>query len=60
MSKITTNCECCAYYYYDELQDSYCCEVNLDEDEMYKFLSCAQNECPYFLFFDEYDLAKKQ
>ncbi|MBE6623956.1 MAG: hypothetical protein E7621_07225 [Ruminococcaceae bacterium] len=58
--KIKSNCECCAYYYYDDEQDCYCCEVNLDEDEMCRFLSCSAEGCPYFIFYDEYDLAKKQ
>lgn len=34
-----TNCESCANYVYDEESDCYCCEVDLDEDEMYRFLS---------------------
>lgn len=58
--KIQSSCECCAYYYYDDEQDCYCCEVNLDEDEMCRFLSCKQDACPYFMYFDEYDLARKQ
>lgn len=58
--KLKSSCECCAYYYYDDEQDCYCCEVNLDEDEMCRFLSCTQDSCPYFLFYDEYDLARKQ
>ena len=55
-----TNCECCAYYYYDAEEDCYCCEVNLDEDEMCRFLSSHNDNCHYFLFYDEYDLARKQ
>ena len=31
-----TNCESCANYIYDEESDCYCCEVDLDEDEMYR------------------------
>lgn len=32
-------CEFCANYAYDEEDECYYCEVNLDEDEMYRFLS---------------------
>lgn len=32
-----TSCECCGNYVYDEQNDYYVCEVNLDEDEMGAF-----------------------
>ena len=56
----TTNCECCAFYVYDDIDDCYDCDINLDEDEMSRFLSGTNSACPYFQFFDEYDLARKQ
>lgn len=59
MKKIT-NCETCAYYYYDDEEDCYCCEVNLDEDEMCRFLSCSYDACPYYQPYDEYKIAQKQ
>ena len=31
------SCECCGNYVYDEENDYYICEVNLDEDEMGRF-----------------------
>ena len=34
-----TNCDACVNYEYDEDYECYCCMVNLDEDEMYRFLS---------------------
>ena len=33
-----SNCETCMYFGYDEEYEEYYCEVNLDEDEMEKFL----------------------
>ena len=36
--KTATNCEECANFVYDEEDDCYCCDVNLDEDEMAKFI----------------------
>ena len=32
-------CESCVYYSYDEEYDDYICEVDLDEDEMVRFLT---------------------
>lgn len=58
--KKVTNCENCAFYYYDAEEDCYCCEVSLDEDELCRFLSCSFDNCPYFQFFDEYKIAGKQ
>ena len=55
-----TNCECCVFYYYDDDNNCYCCEVNLDEDEMCRFLASNADRCPYFRFYDEYDIARKQ
>ena len=55
-----TNCESCAYYYYDDEEDCYCCEVNLDEDEMCRFLSSSYDNCPYYQQYDEYKIARKQ
>ena len=53
-------CEQCAYYDYDEEYDEYYCSVNLDEDEMYRFLSGSQRECPYFRIDDEYAVVRHQ
>ena len=40
-------CEACAYYEYDEEEDAYYCSVNLDEDDMARFMSRAYK--PYFI-----------
>lgn len=55
-----TNCEFCGNYVYDEEFEYYTCEVNLDEDEMARFLSSAEFECPYFQIGDEYRIVRKQ
>ena len=55
-----TNCECCANYVYDSEMDQYCCDINLDEDEMMRFLSQQNFNCPYFNFYDEYKIVRKQ
>lgn len=53
-------CEYCMYYTYNEEYEYYQCEVNLDEDEMMRFLSGRHSGCPYFKFGDEYAIVKKQ
>ena len=37
-AKSASNCETCTNYVYDEDYDCFVCMVNLDEDEMYRFL----------------------
>ena len=53
-------CEECEFYDYDEELDAYVCQVNLDEDEMYRFLSGTQQQCPYFRLDDEYGVVRHQ
>ena len=55
-----SNCETCMYFGYDEEWEEYYCEVNLDEDEMYRFLSGSQWECPYYSADDEYAVVRHQ
>ncbi len=54
------NCENCAYYDYDEEYECYVCRVNLDEDELYRFLQGESFECPYYEPYDEYKVVRKQ
>ena len=56
-----TSCDYCANYAYDEESESYFCDVNLDEDEMEKFLTDSfQGGCPYYRLEDEYRTVRKQ
>lgn len=55
-----TNCECCSNYTFDEDYNCYICEVNLDEDEMSKFLRNSIYDCHYFQLNDEYKTVRKQ
>ena len=59
MSK-KANCEYCANYTYDEAYECFTCEVNLDEDEMGRFLSDSMYECPYYRSGDEYRIVRRQ
>jgi len=60
MQMASGNCDACVNYVYDEDYECYCCLVNLDEDEMYRFLSGTQRECPYFRLDDEYGVVRHQ
>ena len=42
---MASNCDTCVNYVYDEESEYYYCLVDLDEDEMYRFLSGSQREC---------------
>ena len=53
-------CESCVYYSYDEEYDDYICDMDLDEDEMVRFLTARADSCPYWRPGDEYNTARKQ
>ena len=38
----------------------YYCDVNLDEDEYYRFISTEYKECPYYRNGDEYRVVRHQ
>lgn len=58
--KVQNSCESCLYYEYDEEYECYICLVNLDEDEMARFLTGKHFFCPYYRFGDEYTIVRKQ
>lgn len=60
MQKKLSNCEDCVFYDYDEDWDTYVCTMNLDEDEMVRFLSGTTRACPYYRYYDEYKSVQKQ
>ena len=43
-----TSCDTCRNYVYDEDYEYYVCEMDLDEDEMYRFLTSSVQSCPYY------------
>ncbi len=57
---MATNCEECVYYNYDEETDSYFCDVDLDEDEMERFLRGGTQSCPFYHRGDDYQTARHQ
>ena len=53
-------CDTCWYYDYDEEYDEYYCMMDLDEDEVYRFLGGGCNRCPFYRQGDDYTLARRQ
>jgi len=58
--EVTTNCDSCVYYDYNDEDDVYECRVDLDEDEFLAFLTKKTHSCPYYKFYDEYKSVQKQ
>ena len=58
--QMAANCESCMNYEYDEEYECYVCTQDLDEDEMYHFLTGRFSSCPYYRFGDEYSIVRKQ
>lgn len=54
------SCELCAHYVFDDETECYICDVNLDEDEMERFLNGSNFDCHYFILDDEYKTVRKQ
>ena len=52
--QMATSCESCGNFVYDEDYECYTCEVDLDEDEMARFLQDKFYNCPYYQLGDEY------
>ncbi len=44
----------------DEDWETFVCTMNLDEDEMVRFLSGETHTCPYYRYYDEYKSVQKQ
>ena len=60
MKKPLTSCETCANYILDDETETYYCNMDLDEDEMARFLTASTYNCPYYDFYDEYKIVRKQ
>lgn len=55
-----TSCDSCNNFVYDDDYECYTCEMDLDEDEMSRFLSSTFDNCPYYQPGDEYLVVRKQ
>ena len=55
-----TSCDDCAFFTYDDETECYVCEMDLDEDELMRFMQSAVFACPYYRPGDEYAVVRKQ
>lgn len=58
--QMTSGCEFCMNYEYDEEYECYSCIIDMDEDEMMRMYSDKRRGCPYFRMGDEYTIVRKQ
>ena len=54
------NCDSCVYNVYDDDDECYCCEVDMDEDDYARLLTSEYRECPYYQSNDEYKVVRHQ
>ncbi|MBQ8851236.1 MAG: hypothetical protein IJZ66_02170 [Oscillibacter sp.] len=57
---MASNCEECLHYDYDDETESYYCTMDLDEDEMERFLRSDFRACPFYRRGDDYSTARRQ
>ena len=55
-----TCCDFCAYNEYDEDDEEYYCSVNMDEDDMARFVQSSYKRCPFYRSGDEYRVVRHQ
>lgn len=54
------NCDTCAYNVYDDDDECYYCEVDMDEDDAARLAQGHYKECPYYQSDDEYAVVRHQ
>ena len=54
------SCDTCVNFVYDEDYEYYVCDIDLDEDDMVRFLTGNTNSCPYYQLYDEYKIVRHQ
>ena len=57
---MANTCDTCPNYMYDEDEECYICDVNMDEDDYGRLLSGHTKECPYYQNGDEYRVVRHQ
>ena len=58
--KEVSNCDSCVNFVYDEDDECYVCDMNLDEDDMVRFLTGTFDNCPYYQLDNEYLVVRHQ
>ncbi|BAK98506.1 hypothetical protein OBV_13080 [Oscillibacter valericigenes Sjm18-20] len=57
---LTANCDECVHLDYDEETDTNFCNMDLDEDEMERFLRADARACPFYHRGGDYETARRQ
>jgi len=57
---MTGKCEECVHLNYDEETDADFCSMDLDEDEMERFLRADAGRCPFYRRGGDYETARRQ
>ncbi|MCH5257141.1 MAG: hypothetical protein J1D87_07590 [Lachnospiraceae bacterium] len=57
---MSSRCDSCINYEYDDDYECYVCMVDLDEDDMSRFLSGGDFDCAFYQLDDEYAIVRKQ
>ena len=52
------NCDSCVYNVYDDDDECYYCEVDMDEDDAARLMQGHYKECPYYQNDDEYAVVR--
>lgn len=55
-----SSCDSCVNYVYDEDYECYSCDMDLDEDEMARFMADSVRDCPYYQLDNEYLVVRHQ
>ncbi|MBO4692947.1 MAG: hypothetical protein J5659_00935 [Clostridia bacterium] len=58
--KSFSDCENCSHCVLDVEAEDYYCNAPLDEDDVARLISTKSYKCPYFDFYDEYKIVRKQ
>ena len=53
-------CETCAYYVYDDDEEQYVCDANMDQDEFARLTESKFRGCTYYRDGDEYKVVRHQ
>ena len=54
------SCDSCSNYVYDEDEDGYVCDVDMDEDDVARMNFHKNLGCPYCSLDDEYRVVRHQ
>ena len=55
-----TACEYCNNFVWDEEDEQYYCEMDMDEDDYARIMTGARSSCPFYRNGDEYAVVRHQ